>query len=212
MRFTPESSFYSRDSLEVARDLLGAHIATDLSGVSTEIRITEVEAYRGSEDPGSHAYRGRTKRTEVMFGPAGHLYVYFTYGMHWCMNIVTGEEGTANAVLLRGGEIVAGSEAARARRPTAQRDTDLARGPARFTTALGLDGTANGMSLLDPQSPVTLTLKSSVSPAVQNEEIETGPRVGVSGPGGDGDTYPWRFWIRGDATVSQYRPGKVRRA
>jgi len=211
MELAPDLAFYSRDSLVVARDLLGAYVSTNIAGTTTKIRITEVEAYRGSEDPGSHAYRGRTKRTEVMFGPAGHLYVYFTYGMHWCMNIVTGKEGSANAVLLRGGEIVSGIEAARIRRPSARRDTDLARGPARFTTALGLDGTANGMNLLNPKDPVTVTIDSNASDAVQNEEVATGPRVGVSGPGGDGDTYPWRLWISGEPTVSQYRPGKPRK-
>lgn len=211
MRIRPELEFYARDSLKVARDLLGAHVTSRVAGTDTTIRITEVEAYRGQEDPGSHAYRGETKRTAVMFGPPGHLYVYFTYGMHWCMNVVCGATGTASAVLLRAGEVVSGLEAVRERRVSARSDIDLARGPARLTTALGLDGSANGLNLLSPQATVQITCEADGSGAVRNSQISTGGRVGVSGPGGDGDTYPWRLWITSDPTVSQYRPGKVRR-
>jgi DNA-3-methyladenine glycosylase len=160
----------------------------------------------GEQDPGSHAFRGRTPRTAVMFGPAGHLYVYFTYGMHWCANVVCGPEGSASAVLVRAGEVVQGTDVARRRRPAARRDDDLARGPARLASALGIDGALDGVNLCDPSSPVWLEPAPSVPPGVR-----TGPRVGVSGPGGDGDTFPWRFWLDGDPAVSTYRPGQPRR-
>jgi DNA-3-methyladenine glycosylase len=182
----------------VAPGLLGAVLTA--GGVA--VRLTEVEAYAGESDPGSHAYRGRTPRTEVMFGPAGRLYVYFTYGMHWCMNVVTGPEGVASAVLLRAGAVVEGLESARLRRPGSV-DRDLARGPARLTRALGIDGSFGGVDLLDPQSPVRLTPGDPV-PA---HRIRTGPRVGVAGAGA---ATPWRFWVDGDPAVSTYRPAVAR--
>jgi DNA-3-methyladenine glycosylase len=182
----------SRPATEVAPLLLGAV----LHGRDVSVRLTEVEAYRGSDDPGSHAYRGRTPRTAVMFGPAGHLYVYFTYGMHSCVNIVCGPQGEASAVLLRAGEVVAGVETARARRTTSRTDADLARGPARLCVALGItladDGARLGeeFALEPPRHPIA--------------GVGTGPRTGVSGAGGSVE-YPWRFWIPDDATVSPYR-------
>lgn len=184
---------------EVAPRLLGARLA--LGGVV--VRLTEVEAYAGTgEDPGSHAHRGRTPRTGVMFGPPGRAYVYFSYGMHWCLNVVTAEEGTASAVLLRAGEVVAGLPAARERRPGA-RDRDLCRGPARLTRALGLTGELGGTDLLDPAAPLRLLVPDGpVGP------VRTGPRVGVSG---DGAPTPWRYWLDGDPTVSPYRPAAARR-
>jgi DNA-3-methyladenine glycosylase len=174
-----------------ARGLLGC--ALTAGGVT--VRITEVEAYAGTADPASHAYRGPTKRNAIMFGPAGHAYLYFTYGMHWCMNVVTGPDGEAFAVLLRAGEVVAGTETARARRPAARTDAELARGPARLCQALGLDRSAYGLDLLDPASPVRLSADVPVP------EVATGPRVGVTGA----HDLPWRFWIPGDPTVSAYR-------
>jgi DNA-3-methyladenine glycosylase len=183
---------------EVAPLLLGAVVRT----ADVAVRLTEVEAYAGESDPGSHAFRGRTARTEVMFGRPGLAYVYFTYGMHWCMNVVTGPEGTASAVLLRAGEVVDGIEAARARRPRAS-DRDLARGPARLTTTLGVDGSYGGVDLLDPRSPLRLA-----PPEGPAEGVRTGPRVGV---GGAGAATPWRFWLDGEPTVSAYRPAVPRR-
>lgn len=159
------------------------------------LRITEVEAYLGEADPGSHAFRGPTKRNAVMYGPPGHLYTYFTYGMHVCANVVCSPEGTATAVLLRAGEIVDGIELARMRRLTSKADSDLARGPARLCLALGIT-LADGRAPLDGR--IRLTLPEHPSPFV------TGPRTGVSGPGGT-DEYPWRFWIPGDPTVSPYK-------
>src|SRR5690606_28416082 len=143
-------------------------------------------------------------RTEVMFGPPGRLYVYFTYGMHWCANVVCGVEGAASAVLLRGGEVVEGLELARSRRPAARRDVDLARGPARLAQALGLTGADNGLVLGAGRGELH-------PPEHPPSRYETGPRVGVAGPGGDGQVFPWRFWLPGEPTVSAYRPGVRRR-
>ena len=184
---------------DVAPLLLGAVVRT----ADVAIRLTEVEAYAGESDPGSHAFRGRTARTDVMFGRAGLAYVYFTYGMHWCMNVVTGPDGVASAVLLRAGEVVDGIESARARRPRSS-DRDLARGPARLTTALGIDGSYGGTDLLDPGSPVRLDLDAAPAAAA----VRSGPRVGV---GGAGAATPWRFWLDGEPTVSVYRPAVQRR-
>ena len=183
----------------VAPRLLGALVVC--AGVT--VRLTEVEAYAGEADPGSHAFRGRTSRSEVMFGRAGVAYVYFSYGMHWCMNVVTGPEGTASAVLLRAGEVVDGLELARERRPGA-RERDLARGPARLCKALGVTGDLGGTDLLDPASPLRLLPGEPVSPAA----VRTGPRVGVAGAGAP---TPWRFWVDGEPSVSVYRPAVPRR-
>lgn len=186
---------------EVAPSLLGAVLHH--GGVA--VRITEVEAYDGERDPGSHAYRGRTARNAVMFGPAGHLYCYFTYGMHTCANVVCGPPGTASAVLLRAGEVVAGADVARHRRTRGERavpDRDLARGPARLVQALGITLEMNGTDLGDPRGGIRLELARGPVPT----GVRTGPRVGVRGPGGDGETFPWRFWLEGEPTVSVYRP------
>lgn len=206
--------------LELAPRLLGLMLVHESDAGRVAVRLTEVEAYAGEgEDPGSHAFRGRTPRTSVMFGPPGHLYVYFTYGMHWCANVVCGPDGTAGAVLLRAGTIVDGTELARSRRAGSTRgrqplaDRDLARGPARLTTALGLDGAVNGVDLCDPAGRVWLAPAPAPRAAPPEVVIRRGPRVGVSGPGGDAGRYPWRFWLDGEPTVSPYRPGvrRVRR-
>lgn len=189
------------DPLETAHRLLGAHLV----GRGVTVRLTEVEAYAGEADPGSHAFRGRTKRTEVMFGPPGHLYCYFTYGMHTCCNFVCGPDGRAAAVLLRAGEVIEGVELARERRHTAK-DRELARGPARLTSAAGIMLSDNGIDLHAGDAPVRVEW-ADPTPA---DRIRQGPRVGVSGPGGDAQMYPWRFWIDGEPTVSTYRPAKPR--
>jgi len=193
--------------LDVAPRLLGAVLSHDSPTGRVAVRLTEVEAYAGSDDPGSHAFRGRTPRTTVMFGPPGHLYVYFTYGMHWCANVVCGPDGVGGAVLLRAGEVIEGLALARARRPAARRDVDLARGPARLTLALALDGAHNGTDLCTPLAGCRLELP--VEP-IRQDVLRTGPRVGVSGPGGDAGAFPWRFWLHGEPTVSSYRPGRPR--
>ncbi len=179
--------------LDVAPRLLGA----TLRHGEVAVRLTEVEAYDGAEDPGSHAYRGRTERNGVMFGPPGHLYVYFTYGMHHCANVVCGPEGVASAVLVRAGEVVDGLDLARVRRRTA-RDRDLARGPARLAQALGLDLDHGGADLVC--GPVRLELASEPAAA----RVEAGPRVGLRLAA----DRPWRFWLAGEPTVSTYRPAK----
>ena len=202
------ASLLRRDSLEVAPALLGAVIAvTDPHG-HVAIRLTEVEAYRGEEDPGSHAFRGRTARNASMFEAGGRIYVYFTYGMHHCLNIVAGPAGLSRAVLLRGGEVVDGIELARARRPAARVDRDLARGPARLCAALGLDRSDDGTLLGGPGSRISLTLPQQAPDAGR---IRRGPRTGVAGPGGDGEAFPWRLWLEGEPTVSTYRPAVTRR-
>jgi len=164
------------------------------------VRLTEVEAYLGTgDDPGSHAHRGRTPRTGVMFGPPGHLYVYLSYGLHFCANIVCSPEGTASAVLLRAGEVIEGLELARSRRLAARTDAGLARGPANLTQALGILLTDDGAALEGGDF--------TLEPAAASVPFVTGPRVGVSGVAGT-DAFPYRFWIPGDPTVSAYKPGK----
>ncbi len=190
---TLDLGILARPAIEVAPLLLGAVLGR--AGVL--LRITEVEAYLGPGlDPGSHAFRGQTRRNASMFGPNGHVYAYFSYGMHVCANIVCSPDGEASAVLLRAGEIVAGIPEARMRRPTARSDRDLARGPARLTLALGIGLGDDGADL--GRVPFELTLPEH--PA----ECRNGPRTGVGGAGG-GAEYPWRFWIPGDASVSPYR-------
>jgi DNA-3-methyladenine glycosylase len=166
------------------------------------VTLTEVEAYEGAGDPASHAYRGRTARNAVMFGPSGHAYVYFTYGMHFCVNLVCLPAGTASAVLLRAGRVIAGEGLAAARRPTAgPGGRDLARGPARLCQALGIDRSRDGTDVCDRGSP--LRVLPGPGPAGQGRPaVSQGPRVGVNAAAGR----PWRFWLAGDPTVSVYRP------
>ncbi|MDG4809283.1 DNA-3-methyladenine glycosylase [Micromonospora sp. WMMD1120] len=186
---------------ETARTLLGWEIAA--GGV--RIRLTEVEAYAGTgEDPASHAHRGPTPRTRVMFGPAGHAYTYFVFGVHWCLNVVCGDEGEAAAVLLRAGEVVDGVQVARARRGATVSDRDLARGPARLVVALGIGASANGTSMLDGSGSLLLTPPTRPVPTAA---VSAGPRVGVAAA----HDVPWRFWITGDPTVSPYRRHTPRR-
>lgn len=198
-----DSTWLADDVLDVAPRLLGATLTTVLPEGLVSLRITEVEAYAGERDPGSHAYRGRSTRNAVMFGPAGHLYVYRHLGLHVCANVVTGPDGAASAVLLRGGEVVAGAEVAlrrRVRRGVVRSDVDLARGPARLADALGLTLDMYGVDLLDDAGPIRL--RPPARPAVA---WRTGPRVGVSGLGGDASVHPWRFWLPDEPTVSAYR-------
>jgi DNA-3-methyladenine glycosylase len=192
--------FFDRLVLDVARDLLGRSLVRIAPVGLIELRITEVEAYAGESDPGSHAYRGRTPRNEVMFGPPGHAYVYFTYGMWHCLNVVCGPEGRASGVLLRAGEIIMGTEHARKRRLSARYDKELAKGPARLATALDVDRDLNGTDLCaGPNAPLCLLAGTPCLP----DQVLSGPRTGVAGAGG---VHPWRFWIAHDPTVSPYRP------
>ena len=175
--------------LDVAPRLLGS----TLRHGDVAVRLTEVEAYDGPDDPGSHAYRGRTRRNAVMFGPSGMLYVYFTYGMHHCANVVVGPVDRPSAVLLRAGEVVDGLASARARRRGS--DRDLARGPARLCQALGIDLSHDGTDL--SRGDLTLTLADP-----PGEDVSAGPRVGLR----QAAERPWRFWLTGEPTVSTYRP------
>jgi DNA-3-methyladenine glycosylase len=186
--------FFGGPSLQVAPDLLGCVLTCN--GVS--VQLTETEAYAGEADPASHAYRGQTARNEVMFGPPGHAYVYFTYGMHFCVNLVCMPAGTASAVLLRAGEVVAGESLARSRRGPAARFRDLARGPARLCQALGIDRSLNGTDVCDASSPLRLF----PGPDAVGGSVHSGPRVGVR----EGADVPWRFWLDGSPSVSVYRP------
>lgn len=193
----------SARSMLVAPGLLGALLTTRRPDGRVTLRVTEVEAYEGEADPGSHAYRGQTARNAVMFGPAGHLYVYRHLGLHHCVNLVCGSVGIASAVLLRAGEVVDGAELAMARRTAhgvCRSAADLARGPARLAVALGLDRSDDGVDVVPQRNPVSLRL-----PAEPATVVALGPRVGVSGAGGDAERYPWRFWLPDESTVSAYR-------
>jgi DNA-3-methyladenine glycosylase len=194
-----EREFFARPPLDVAPELLGCVVANR----AVAVRLTEVEAYDGVDDPGSHAHTGLTLRNEVMFGPPGHLYVYFTYGMHWCANLVCGPPGRAGAVLLRAGEIAAGVNVARKRRPAARTDRDLARGPARLASALGLSRADNGADVCAPGSSIRVLSGRGADAG----RIRSGPRVGLARAA----DRPWRFWLDGDPTVSVYRPHTPRR-
>lgn len=187
--------FLTQPVLDVAPRLLGA----TLRHGDVAVRLTEVEAYDGPNDPGSHAFRGMTPRNQVMFGEPGHLYVYFTYGMHFCANVVCGPEGRPSAVLLRAGEVVEGIETARRRRISST-DRDLARGPARLCQALGIERAHDGADLT--AGALTLTA-GDPAPA---DRIRTGPRVGLRLAA----ERPWRFWLDGEPSVSRYVPAKPR--
>ncbi|SOD58139.1 DNA-3-methyladenine glycosylase [Streptomyces zhaozhouensis] len=198
--------FFDRPVLDVAPELLGRTLVRTSEEGTITVRITEVEAYAGEIDPGSHAYRGRTERNASMYGPPGHAYVYFTYGMWHCLNLVCGPEGHASGVLLRAGEILTGTELARARRPKARKDHELAKGPARLATALDVDRALNGTDVCgaDPAAPLRVR---QGTPAV-SRLVNSGPRTGISGPGA---VHPWRYWIADDPTVSPYRAHQPRR-
>lgn len=202
--------------VEVAPRLLGAELRTVVDGVETALRITEVEAYHGRgtgdlPDPGSHARMGPTARNATMWGEPGHLYVYLSHGIHSCINVVCGPEGTAGGVLLRAGEIVAGVDAAAHRRGVATPLSrialrDLARGPGRLGQALGLrHALHDGIDFVtgDEQNGARARLLWGEPVA----DVSAGPRVGVAGIAGT-DAFPWRFWITGDPTVSPFRWGR----
>ena len=226
---TSDPTWFERDPLELAPMLLGGVLRrADASG-SVALRLTEVEAYRGSDDPGAHTFRGKTARNATMFGPGGHVYCYFTYGMHHAVNIVAGPEGHGWGVLVRAGELVEGHELAAERRHV-RRSTriagELARGPGNVAQALGAtlvddgatlalrrdgagdrDDLGDGLTAADGVETVRWTFEPAALPPAHR----TGPRVGVSGPGGDASAYPWRFWVPGEPSVSAYRPAVQRK-
>lgn len=204
-----DRTFFARPVLEVAPDLLG--MVVEHGAVS--VRLTEVEAYAGTLDPGSHAFRGPTPRNQVMFGPPGHLYCYFSYGMHWAANVVTGEDGLASGVLLRAGEVVEGVELARERRESGRRTPvmarDLARGPGNLARALGLGQEQYAADVCSGGAAVRF-LRPRGDAGAQVHRLHQGPRVGVSGAGGSGELFPWRFWLEDEPSVSAYRPATRR--
>ncbi len=186
----PDRAFFERPVTVVAPELLGMVLACgDRAG-----RIVEVEAYGGADDPASHGHRGRTPRNAVMFGPPGHLYVYFTYGMHWCANVVCEPKGRCGAVLVRALAPLRGVEAMWADRPKAQRERDLCSGPAKLTAALGIDSVHNGADLLDPASPVALQHHDS-----RPLRHATSGRIGITAA----TERPWRWYVPGDPNVSR---------
>jgi DNA-3-methyladenine glycosylase len=191
----------ARPAVEVAPLLLGRRLRHVTAAGIVTVELTEVEAYEGQADPASHAYRGRSPRNAVMFGEAGRLYVYRSYGLHWCCNVVTGVDGTASAVLLRAGRVVEGADLARSRRGERVTDRGLARGPACLTQALAITSEHDGADLLGA-GPLTLS-PAGGDPAqpAGPAEVAAGPRVGVS----RAHEVPWRFWLPAEASVSAYR-------
>ncbi|MGH8942776.1 MAG: DNA-3-methyladenine glycosylase [Acidimicrobiia bacterium] len=165
---------------EAAPRLLGSFLVSEVDGKQVRARITEVEAYKGSDDPASHAFRGRTRRNGSMFERPGTLYVYRSYGIHWCANVAAGPEGVGWGILFRGGEIVDGLGVARSRRG---RERDLANGPGKLTQALGVDHSHDGTFLFDGSSPIRL--EPGTTPAL----VMATPRVGIS----QAIDRPWRF-------------------
>jgi DNA-3-methyladenine glycosylase len=232
--------FFARPAEQVAPELLGSVLEHETAEGLVAVELTEVEAYAGKADPASHAYRGRTDRNAVMFGPPGHAYVYFTYGMHFCVNVVCQPPGVAEAVLLRAGRIVAGESLARRRRTLRRTEPpgtapqpgmaplprtapqpgtalsgviqarDLARGPARLCRALAITRSQNGADLCAPASD--LRLRPGDSDFSSDVSKDERPRISVGPRVGVSMAADtnWRFWLAGDPTVSPYRPYKAR--
>jgi DNA-3-methyladenine glycosylase len=184
--------FYRRDPRAVAPDLLNKVLRGPDGRAG---RIVEAEAYCGAIDPGAHSFRGPTPRTRSMFGRPGLLYVYFTYGMHWCANAVCGEEGEGVAVLLRALAPVAGIERMRAARPASRRDLDLCRGPARLCQALGIGGAHDGIDLATGDGGFAIVDDGVPPPA--DPVVST--RIGLT----RGGEFPWRWYVPGDPHVSR---------
>ncbi len=204
MRSLPRS-FYLHDTVTVARALLGCVLWRRLDdGTRLAARIVETEAYLGANDMASHARRGlRSERNASMYLEGGHAYVYFTYGMHWCLNVVTQEEGLAEAVLLRAAEPLRGIDAMRERRPKAKKETDLMNGPGKLCMALDVDRRLDGASLRG--SSLWLAPRDlEVDVDDDKEDIAVSPRIGIDNSG-DAAAWPLRFFLRGNRHVSAYR-------
>ncbi|MGN6479650.1 DNA-3-methyladenine glycosylase [Luteibacter sp.] len=185
-------AFFQRDARNVGPQLLNKVLA---SADGRAGRIVEVEAYVGAIDPAAHTFRGKTKRNAVMFGPAGHMYVYFTYGMHWCCNTVCGDEGEGNGVLIRALEPIAGLELMRAARPKTRRDKELCSGPARLTQALGITGEQNGIDLVRARDGYTVLDDGTPPP----ENVPGSARIGIR----EGTDLLWRWYVAGNPNVSK---------
>ena len=193
-------SFFARDTVEVAPDLLGKHLVRMRKG-RLVVRIVEVEAYRGSDDPASHAFHGRTPRNAPMFGDPGHAYIYFTYGNHYLLNITTQKPGTPGAVLIRGVEPIKGVEVMRRLRPHVP-DSELTNGPGKLTKALGVDKALNGIDMT--RTGALFVVDCAADPF----ETWRSTRVGI---GEAGMNRMWRFFIRGNPYVSKHRPAHERK-
>jgi DNA-3-methyladenine glycosylase len=187
-------SFYRRDPRDVAPELLNKVLVRG----PRRARIVEVEAYCGGEDPGSHAFRGKTNRNATMFGPPGHLYVYFTYGMHWCANAVTGEVGEGVAVLLRAAAPLEGEDLMWALRPKARRQRDLLSGPAKLCQGFEITGADDGADIVAGRDRGIRIVDDGTPPPATPAN---GVRIGLSV--GRGDEHPWRWWVAGDPNVSR---------
>lgn len=203
-------SFFTRDVLDVAPALLGCVLQRRDPDAAVSLLITEVEAYAGERDPGAHSYRGKTQRNQTLFGPPGHLYCYFTYGMHHALNVVVGPVDQPYACLIRAGDIVGGIDAARQRRLRKPRhslvpDYALARGPGCVAQCFDATLSNDGDDLLSGEWRLFIPKSGAVLAHLK------GPRVGVSGPGGDAQSFPWRFWLADRRSVSTYRPGRASR-
>jgi len=201
--------FYERDALAVARDLIGClFVRIGAEGSRVGVRLVETEAYRGPMDPGSHGYRGMTPRTRSMFGPPGRLYVYFTYGMHWCVNVVCGREGECEAVLLRAGEPILGREEMTRRRGGGP-ERLVASGPARLAQAMGIDRSDDGASLL--RGGGFFCARDDQTDTYRDAEVSVTPRIGLAQ--GRGEDLPWRYVVAGSpfASRSHRAPRRARR-
>lgn len=201
----PPRDWFRRDPLELARDLIGSYLVSTSPDGVVAIRVTEVEAYRGSHDPASHAFRGPTARNATMFGDGGHLYVYRHMGLHYCANVAANVPGVGHGVLLRAGEVVAGRELALARRTArgvCRTDRDLARGPARLTVAAGIGAEDDGVDVATPGGRFVIV----AGEPVPDRDVSRGPRVGVAGSGDLAAALPYRLWLTGDPHVSAFRP------
>jgi DNA-3-methyladenine glycosylase len=189
--------FYLQDTVSAARALLGCTLWRRMDQELLGARLVEVEAYLGANDLAAHTRGGlRTPRNESMYLDGGHAYVYFTYGMHFCMNVVTQESGIAEAVLLRAAEPVAGMESMRTRRPKAKRDVDLMNGPGKLCAALAIDRALDGTPL--DGDTLFLTARDA---AIDEDEIAISPRIGIDNSG-DAAHWPLRFYLRGNRYVS----------
>ena len=200
--------FFARDVLEVAPALLGCVLQRTDAGTTISIRFTEVEAYAGERDPGAHSYRGMTNRNKTLFGPPGHLYCYFTYGLHHAMNIVVGQLGQPYGCLIRAGDVIEGAGVARERREQKPRkvplpEDGLARGPGCVAQSFGVNLTNDGDDLFSGQWRFLVPRDGVVLPH------EVGPRVGVSGPAGGSPDFAWRYWLANASSVSAYKPGRA---
>ncbi len=193
-------TFYDRPTLTVARELLGCVLVRTVGDRRIAGRIVETEAYTGPDDRASHSRHGRTARNAVMFGPPGHAYVYFTYGMHWLLNVVTEAEGHGSAVLLRAVEPLEGLDLIAANRP-GRRQSEWTSGPAKLTRAFGIDGTFNGLDLTRPDG----MLRILPGDPLPEDSIHRGPRIGISYAPEPWRSQPWRFWIKGTPYASRPR-------